>query len=204
MPSLMFVSKAGAYPRAKCYQSIMAVIYNGRLFVPGKPFQLSLMFGSETGAYPSSKLSQINIFNIKRSWYKLVRTRRSTVLNLPLKQDFPDSSLFVLSTNKSFLILTTGNLPTPSRGKAPTPTKKPLPEIRAAGRRTCLRRSSKIKNRRTCPNPGRRATPGARAATAATLKTAENRGSGRWGRRRRRRPSTWCPPYKTSSLFFSD
>jgi len=67
MPSLMFVSKAGAYPRAKCYKSIMAVIYNARLFVPGKPFQLSLMFGSEAGAYPSSKLSQINIFNLKRS-----------------------------------------------------------------------------------------------------------------------------------------
>ncbi len=29
------------------------------------------------------------IFNYKRSQYKLVSTRRSTVLNLPLQQDFP-------------------------------------------------------------------------------------------------------------------
>ncbi len=33
-----------------------------------------------------------NIFSTKRSWPKLVTTRRSTVLRLSLQQDFPGST----------------------------------------------------------------------------------------------------------------
>jgi len=31
-----------------------------------------------------------NVGNIRSTWSKLVRTRRSTVLSLPLQQGFPD------------------------------------------------------------------------------------------------------------------
>ncbi len=39
-----------------------------------------------------SKKTVNNIFNLKRSLSKLVRTRRSTVLSLPFQQEFPGSS----------------------------------------------------------------------------------------------------------------
>jgi hypothetical protein len=44
---------------AKCYENFMAVInefpLKARVFVPGKPFQLSLMFWSKAGAFPRAK-----------------------------------------------------------------------------------------------------------------------------------------------------
>ncbi len=67
---------------------------------------LSILWVSPGNTYWGGRLSTIdlltktgcfvtwvnNIFNIKRSWSKLLSTRRSTVLSLPLPQDFPGFS----------------------------------------------------------------------------------------------------------------
>jgi hypothetical protein len=71
-PSLMFLSKVGAYPSEALFSLSMSMI--SIMFLPGKLFQPSLIFVSKVGAYTSKALFSL-LANFGLGWKGLTRTR---------------------------------------------------------------------------------------------------------------------------------